>query len=81
MAKAPVSISAEQLNSFIARIERLNEEMENIRNDVKDVLTEAKMAGFDVTIIRQILRLKKMDEEKRQEQDALLETYRDAVNI
>ncbi len=81
MAKAPVSISAEQLNSFIARIERLNEEMENIRNDVKDVLTEAKMAGFDVAIIRQILRLKKMDEEKRQEQDALLETYRDAVNI
>ena len=81
MAKAPVSISAEQLNSFIARIERLNEEMENIRNDVKDVLTEAKMAGFDVAIIRQILRLKKMDEEKRQDQDALLETYRDAVNI
>ncbi len=79
--KANASFSAEQLTDFISRIERLEEEITNIRNDIKDILTEAKMKGFDISIIRQILRLKKMDEDDRHEQDELLGTYRSALNI
>ncbi len=81
MAKSNSSVSAEQLNSYIARVERLDEEIANIRNDIKDILTEAKMAGFDISIIRQILKLKKMDEDDRREQDELLDSYRSALNI
>ncbi|MDR2934034.1 MAG: DUF2312 domain-containing protein [Rickettsiales bacterium] len=81
MAKNSGTVSAEQLTSYLARIERLDEEIGNIRNDIKDILTEAKMAGFDIAIIRQILKLKKMDEDDRREQDELLDTYRSALNI
>ena len=81
MAKVSTSVSAEQLSSYISRIERLDDEISNIRNDIKDILTEAKMAGFDISIIRQILKLKKMDEDDRHEKDELLDTYRSALNI
>ncbi len=79
--KANASVSADQLSDYIARVERLEEEISNIRNDIKDIFTEAKMKGFDISIIRQILKLKRMDEEDRREQDELLDTYRSALNI
>ncbi len=74
-------IAAEQLRSFIERIERLEEEKANIANDVKDVYAEAKSAGFDTKIMRQIVRMRKMDRDDLAEQDELLELYRRAVNV
>ena len=74
-------ISVEQLNSFIERIERLEEEMANIRSDIREIFAEAKSIGYDPKIMKVILRLKKLDEADRSELDELTETYRTALNI
>ena len=74
-------ISVEQLNSFIERIERLEEEMANIRSDIREIFAEAKSVGYDPKIMKVILRLKKLDEADRSELDELTETYRTALNI
>ena len=74
-------IAADQLRSFIERIENLEEEKSNLQNDIKDVYAEAKSAGFDTKIMRQIVRLRKLDRDDLAEQDELLELYRRAVNV
>jgi uncharacterized protein (UPF0335 family) len=74
-------IAADQLRSFIQRIETLEEEKANLSNDVRDVYTEAKFAGFDTKILRQLISLRKMDRDDLAEQDALLDLYRRAVNV
>ncbi len=74
-------ISVEQLNSFIERVERLEEEMANIRADIREIYAEAKSVGYDPKIMKVILRLKKLDEADRSELDELTETYRTALNI
>ena len=74
-------ISVEQLNSFIERIERLEEEMANIRSDIREIFAEAKSVGYDPKIMKVILRLKKLDEADRSELDELTDTYRTALNI
>ena len=74
-------IAAEQLRAFIERIENLEEEKANLQNDLKDVYAEAKSAGFDTKIMRQLVRLRKMDRDDLAEQDALLDLYRRAVNV
>ena len=71
----------EKLNSFIERIERLNEEKNNINLDIKEVFSEAKSMGYDPKIMRKILVLRKMDVDERLEQEALLDTYRNALGI
>ena len=73
--------TAGRLRSYIERIERLDEERKGISDDIKDVFTEAKGTGFDVKIIRQVLKLRKMDANDRQEQEALLETYLNALGM
>ena len=73
--------SAEQLRSIICRIERLAEEKANILADIKEVYAEAKGNGFKPSIIRQIVNLRKMDEQDRQEQDELLAIYMQAVGL
>ncbi|MDT8759890.1 DUF2312 domain-containing protein [Sphingomonas psychrotolerans] len=75
------SISAEQLRLFIERIERLEEEKKGIADDIKDVYAEAKSTGFDVKTMRSIVRLRKMEKHHRDEADALLETYRNALGL
>ncbi|UZK65762.1 DUF2312 domain-containing protein [Sphingomonas sp. M1-B02] len=75
------SISAEQLRLFIERIERLEEEKKGIADDVKDVYSEAKSTGFDTKTMRAIVRLRKMEKHHRDEADALLETYRNALGL
>lgn len=75
------SISAEQLRLLIERIERLEGERSGISEDIKDVYGEAKATGFDAKIIRQIVRLRKMERHHLQEQDALLESYRAALGM
>jgi uncharacterized protein (UPF0335 family) len=73
--------SADQLRLFIERIERLNEEKQGITDDVKDVYAEAKATGYDTKTMRKIVALRKMESHARQEADALLETYRNALGL
>ena len=71
----------DKLKNFIERIERLSEEKNNINYDIKEVFSEAKSSGYDTTIMRKILALRKMDVDERLEQEALLNTYRNALGI
>jgi uncharacterized protein (UPF0335 family) len=73
--------SAARLKSFIERIERLEEEKAGIAADIKDVYSEAKGTGFDVKIMRQIVRLRKMESSDRQEQEELLDLYQRALGM
>lgn len=74
-------IAADRLRSFIERIERLEEEKAAIAGDIREVYAEAKGTGFDTKIMRQIVKLRKMDEAARQEQDELLELYKRAIGL
>lgn len=74
-------VGGARLKSFIERIEKLEEEKTAIAADIKDVYAEAKGTGFDAKIMRKIIRLRKMDDDKRAEEDALLETYRAAIGL
>jgi len=75
------NVAAEQLRLFIERIERLEEEKKGISDDIRDVYLEAKAQGFDSKTMRQIVRLRKMEKDARDEMDALLETYRNALGL
>lgn len=75
------NVAADQLRLFIERIERLEEEKKGIGDDIKDVYSEAKSNGYDVKIMRQIIRLRKMPVHDRQEMEAILETYKAALGI
>jgi uncharacterized protein (UPF0335 family) len=70
-----------QLKSIIERIERLEEERKGLGADVREIYAEAKGNGFDPKILRMIIRLRKMAAADRQEQDALLETYKSALGM
>jgi len=74
-------IAADQLRSYIERIERLEEEKAALAADIKDVFDEAKGNGFDVKIMRQVLKLRKMDKDDLQEQEHLLELYKRAIGL
>lgn len=78
---APAGFAKEQLQSFIERIERLEEEKKAISDDIKDVFAEAKGNGFDVKALRTILKLRKEDEDARKEHDAIVELYCQALGI
>ena len=71
----------DKLESFIERLERLSEEKSNINIDMKEVFSEAKSSGYDTTIMRKILALRKMDIDERLEQETLLKTYKNALGI
>lgn len=71
----------DRLRLFIERIERLKEEQKGIADDVKDVFTEAKAVGYDTKIMREIIRLRKMNPEDRQHFDSVLDTYRIALGM
>ena len=71
----------EQLTHFIERIERLEEEKRALMADIKDVYAEAKATGFEPKVMRQVVRLRAMDSDLLIEQDALLDTYRDALGL
>ena len=73
--------AADRLRSLIERIERLEEEKKALSGDIRDVFAEAKSAGFDVKIMRAILKLRKMNAADRDEQEFLLDTYRKALDL
>jgi uncharacterized protein (UPF0335 family) len=74
-------IAGERLKSFIERIERLEEEKKALAEDIKEVFAEAKGVGFDVKTIRQVLKLRRMDKDDLDEQEALLDTYLRALGM
>ena len=78
---SPMIVAREQLRSIIERIERLEEEKKSIADDVKDVYAEAKGNGYDVAALRAIIRIRKQDANKRQEQETILETYMQALGM
>jgi len=75
------SIAADELRLLIERIERLEEEKKAIADDVRDVYAEAKSRGYDGKIMRQIVRLRKMETHDRQEMEAILDTYKAALGL
>lgn len=74
-------LAVDRLRSLIERIERLEEEQKALSSDIRDMFAEAKSAGFDVKIMRTIIKLRKMNAADRDEQETLLETYRRALDI
>ncbi len=74
-------VSGQRLKAFVERIERLEEEKSGLADDIKDIYAESKAVGFDTKTIRKVIRLRKMDKEKRREEDELLELYKAAIGL
>ena len=74
-------IASERLQSFIERLESLEEEKAALSADMKEVYSEAKSGGFDIKIMRQIVRLRKMNNADRREQEELLDLYKNALGM
>jgi uncharacterized protein (UPF0335 family) len=74
-------IAADRLRSLIERIERLEEERKALASDIKDIYGEAKSAGFDVKVIRQLIRIRKQEPAEVEEQETLLDVYRRALGM
>ena len=70
-----------RLRSFIERIERLESEKSELAEDIKEIYGEAKINGYDPKIMRKIVRMRKMDVEKRREEEALVEVYKIAIGL
>jgi len=73
--------SDEHLKSFVARIERLEEDKANISHDLKEVYSEADGSGFNVKILRKIISMRKMEDHDRSEQEEVLELYKKALGM
>lgn len=76
-----VGFAAGQLKSFIERVERLEEEKSALTADIREVYAEARGQGFDTKIMRQVVRLRKLDRADRQEQEAMRELYMNALGM
>ena len=74
-------IAADRLRSFIERIERLEDEKAALAADIREVFAEAKSNGFDTKIMRQVVRLRKMESADREEQELLLDLYKRALGM
>lgn len=74
-------IAADRLRSIIDRVERLEEERKALAGDIKDIFAEAKSAGFDVKVIKQIIKLRKQEPAEVEEQETLLDIYRRALGM
>ena len=74
-------VAGDRLKSFVERIERLEEEKEALAGDIREVYSEAKATGFDVKILRQVIRLRKTDASDRSEMEELLDVYKRALEM
>lgn len=75
------AVDHRQLRSFVDRIERLEEEKQTIADDIKDVYAEAKGNGFDTKILRKVISIRKMDRSEREEMEAILDLYLNALGM
>lgn len=81
MADDVAGVASEQLRSFIERIERLEEEKAGLAADIREVFAEAKSQGFDTKIMRQVIKLRKMEDHDRREQEELVDLYLQALGM
>ena len=75
------TIAVSQLRAFIERIERLEEEKKTISDDIKEVFAELKGSGFDTPAVRAIIRARKKEAHERQEEEAMIQLYMDALGM
>ena len=75
----PGEIAGDQLRTIVERIEQVEEEIKELNEAKREIFAEAKSNGFDVKIVRQVIRVRKEDEKKRDEADMLLDTYLQAI--
>jgi uncharacterized protein (UPF0335 family) len=75
----PGGVAGDQLRAFVERIEHVEEEIKSLTEDKKEIFAEAKGEGFDVKILKEVIRIRKQDQEERQEHDSLLEVYLHAL--
>ena len=80
MAKAG-GVAGDHLKSFIERIEHLEEEKKALADDIRDVYSEAKASGFDAKVMRQIVKIRKMDKDDLDEQETLIDIYKRALGM
>lgn len=74
-------ISGEQLRQYIERIERLEQEKQDISDNIRDAFAEAKGNGFDTKVMRQVIKIRKMKPEERDEQESVLDLYKHALGM
>ena len=74
-----VGVAGDRIRSFIERVEQIEEEIKALTEGKKEVFAEAKGEGFDVKVLKEILRLRKQDKDERDEQDSLLDLYMQAM--
>ena len=72
-------VAGDRLRSFVERIEHIEEEIKQLTDDKKDIYSEAKGDGFDVKILKEVIRLRKQDQKERDERDSLLDVYLTAL--
>jgi len=77
----PDTVAAAELRQLIERIERLEEEKATLQEDIKEVFAEAKGRGYDTKAMRTIVRLRKKDQAERQEEEAIIELYKNALGM
>ena len=75
------SINTQELRQYIERIECVEEEMDAAKADRKDIYSEVKAVGYDTKAVRKIVRLRKMDKMKRDEEELILDTYKSALGL
>jgi uncharacterized protein (UPF0335 family) len=75
----PGGVAGDQLRAFVERIEHIEEEIKGLTEDKKEIFAEAKGEGFDVKILKEVIRIRKQDQEERQEHESLLEVYLHAL--
>ena len=76
----PVEVAGDQVRVIVERIEHVEEEIRELNEAKKEIFQEAKSNGFDVKVLREIVRLRKQDQKEREERESLLDVYLRAIN-
>jgi uncharacterized protein (UPF0335 family) len=74
-----VGIAGDRIRSFIERVEQIEEELKALNEGKKEIFAEAKSDGFDVKVLKEILKLRKLDQDERSEQESLIDLYMSAM--
>ena len=75
----PVDVPGKQLRAIVERIEQIDDEIKDLTEAKKEIYTEAKSKGFDVKVLREVIRLRKQDQKERDEHETLLDLYMQAI--
>lgn len=78
---AKAGIAGQELQQFVERVERLEEDKKAISGDIRDVYAEMKGRGFDVRAVREIVKIRKQDHSQRKEMEAIVDLYMSALNM